>query len=61
MKADAVALSRVMCNAGVIIGVIADMLTPFLPETAKRIREQIAVNDQEIKIRRGNSLFPRLG
>ena len=42
------------------IDVICELLEPFLPETAEKIKERIAFDDGEIKIKKGNTLFPRL-
>ncbi len=47
--------------AAYCIDAIRIMLEPFLPETAGRIRKQIAVHDGVITIKKGGNLFPRLG
>ena len=40
---------------------IADLLNPFLPETAEKIRKEIARNDKEfINKKRGKLLFPKI-
>ncbi len=57
---DSDELRRVIANASYLIGPIANLLEPFLPDTAKKIREQIHVADSVIEIKKGGSLFPRL-
>lgn len=52
-------LKKVIINAAYVVGVIANMLDPFLPETAKKIREQIAFVDSRVEIKKGGNLFPR--
>jgi methionyl-tRNA synthetase len=47
-------------NAGYLIGTITNLLEPFLPETAEKIREQIRFEDSTITIKKGAGLFPRL-
>lgn len=54
-------LRRVIVNASHIIGMISNLLAPFLPETARKIQEQIAFHDSTLEIKRGAVLFPRLG
>ena len=58
--ADENGLRRVMINAGYLIGGITNLVEPFLPETASRIREQITCADARIEIKKGAALFPRL-
>lgn len=53
-------LKAVVTNASYIIGAIANLLEPFLPETAGKIREQIVLKDSIVEVKRGISLFPRL-
>jgi methionyl-tRNA synthetase len=53
-------LKHVVVNAGYIIGTIANLLEPFLPETAKKIREQVTFTDSKVEVKKGESLFPRL-
>ena len=38
---------------------IAALLEPFLPETAEKIKEQIYIDDEEIKVKKSGNLFPR--
>ncbi len=54
------ALQKVIVNASYLIGAISNLLEPFLPETAEKIREQISFEDSVIKIKKAESLFPRL-
>lgn len=60
LKSDSASLGRVVGNAGVIIGAIAELLVPFLPETAEKIRAQISVGETKIIIKKGPHLFSRL-
>lgn len=53
-------LKHVIENAAYCIGAITNLLDPFLSETAEKIRAQISIEDSVIKIKKGNSLFPRL-
>lgn len=53
-------LARVIAQASYLIGSFANMIAPFLPETAEKIRAQIAISEKEIVIKKGASLFPRL-
>lgn len=47
-------------SASYALNDLARMLTPFLPETAQKIKEQITVSDSEITIKKAGNLFPRL-
>ncbi len=47
-------------NAGYLISTITNLVEPFLPETAQKIREQISFRDSVIEIKKGAGLFPRL-
>lgn len=51
---------KIIANAGYLIGTITNLLSPFLPETADKIQEQISFTDSVIKIKKGGNLFPRL-
>ncbi|MDO8560982.1 MAG: methionine--tRNA ligase [bacterium] len=53
-------LKKILLNAGYIISTIANLLEPFLPETAAKIKEQIYIEDSVLKIKKGGNLFPRL-
>ena len=53
-------LEKIITNAGYIISAIANLLEPFLPDTAGKIREQIWVEGSVIKIKKGGNLFPRI-
>lgn len=57
---DQAALKIIMANAGYLIGEIANLLKPFLPETADKISFQFSVGDSEIKIKKDGALFPRI-
>lgn len=54
------ALKEVLLNAGYCVCMIAELLIPFLPETAEKIVQQIRYADGNLKIKKGASLFPRL-
>ena len=53
-------LRRVITNTGYVIGSITNLLEPFLPGTAARIKEQIVFRDARIEIKKSGNLFPRL-
>lgn len=53
-------LKVIMANASYLIGTVTNLLEPFLPETSKKIREQISLTDSVIEIKKGGNLFPRL-
>ncbi|MBI2639630.1 MAG: methionine--tRNA ligase [Candidatus Sungbacteria bacterium] len=54
-------LKAVVINAGYVISTIANLLEPFLPETAEKIKEQIHIEDSVLVVRKEKALFPRLG
>ncbi|MEK9195640.1 MAG: methionine--tRNA ligase [Patescibacteria group bacterium] len=60
IKNDTATLQNIIAGASVLIDAIRESIEPFLPETAQKIREQISVEGDMIKIKRGNMLFPRL-
>lgn len=51
---------RTIKNAGYLISTVTNLIEPFLPETAKKIRQQIRFQDSVIEIKKGAALFPRL-
>ena len=53
-------LSRVIAHASYLVGSFANLVAPFLPETAEKIRAQIAIGDGRITIKKGGNMFPRL-
>lgn len=53
-------LQSIIIHAAYLIGQIANLLEPFLPETVEKIRAQILIGDSEIIIKKGGNLFPRL-
>lgn len=53
-------LRSVITNEAYLINQIANLLEPFLPETVKKIYEQILIEDSEVIIKKGGNLFPRL-
>lgn len=54
-------LRKIIANAAYLVSTIANLLRPFLPETADRIAAQISLRENMIEIKRGAVLFPRLG
>jgi methionyl-tRNA synthetase len=58
--ADEEELRHIVINAGYLIGTITNLLEPFLPETSKKIREQVAFDDSKLEFKKGGNLFPRL-
>ena len=57
---DAAECKKVIANASYLVSTIANLLRPFLPETAERVQEQIRFTDSVIEIKKGAVLFPRL-
>lgn len=53
-------LRGIIANVGYVISATANMLEPFLPETAEKIKEQISIEGSDLKIKKGAALFPRL-
>lgn len=52
---------KTLINAGMIIDNIATLLTPFLPDTAKKITNCIVWKSSELlEIKKGENLFPRI-
>ena len=51
---------RTIKNAAYLIGTIANLIEPFLPSTAGKIRSQIRLGNLAFHIKKGESLFPRL-
>ncbi len=60
IKDDPSVLQMIIANAALSIDAIRELVEPFLPGTAEKIREQICIERDSIKIKRGNVLFPRL-
>lgn len=58
--ADEAALRRILGNAGQLIGAVSHLLAAFLPETARKINEQVGVGEKEITMKKGSHLFARL-
>lgn len=53
-------LKAVMINAGYVISTIANLLEPFLPETAEKIKKQVRIAGSVLEIKKTGILFPRL-
>ncbi len=57
---DEEGLRHTIINASYLIEVINNLLQPFLPETAEKIRAQIRFEDSRLAIKKGAGLFPRI-
>lgn len=53
-------LKKVIINASFLIQVFSELIEPFLPETAEKIKAQIKFVGNKIEIKKGDSIFPRL-
>lgn len=53
-------LRHIVANSAYVIGAVANLLGPFLPETAEKIKDRIQFKDSVLTIRKGENLFPRL-
>lgn len=60
IKDDKKALERIIANASALVDAVRELIEPFLPETAEKMRKQIQISDDEIIIKKGENLFPRL-
>jgi methionyl-tRNA synthetase len=49
-----------LLNAGILAAEISELITPFLPETAEKIKAQIFCTGTVVKIKRAAGIFPRL-
>ena len=58
--ADQVEFRRIISNAAYLVSTIANLLRPFLPQTADKIQEQIRFEDSVLHVSKGLNLFPRL-
>ena len=57
---DNLAFRKILINAGYLVGVVLNLVEPFLPETGEKIRRQIWFSDSAINFKKGENLFPRL-
>ena len=57
---DGEALKKILINAGYLVGVILNLVEPFLPGTGEKIRRQIWFADSTVNFKKGDNLFPRL-
>ncbi|MDP3771958.1 MAG: methionine--tRNA ligase [bacterium] len=57
---DEAELRRIIGDACHLISTVSRLVAPFIPETARKINEQISVGEMEIIIKRGANIFPRL-
>ncbi len=53
-------LKKVITNTSFLIQAFSDLIWPFLPETAEKIKEQIKFVGDRIEIKKGDNIFPRL-
>jgi len=53
-------LKKVIINASLLIQAFSELIEPFLPETAEKIKAQIKFVGNKIEIKKGDSIFPRL-
>ncbi len=51
---------KIMTNSGYLLGVILNLVEPFLPEAGEKIRKQIWFSESSINFKKGDNLFPRL-
>ena len=51
---------RTIKNAAYLIGTITNLIEPFLPSTAEKIRQQISFRDSVFEIKKGAGIFPRV-
>ena len=57
---------KTLANAGYLLGVVLNLVEPFLPQTAEKIRQQVWFNVSDdngqtvINFKKGGNLFPRL-
>ncbi|MBX4211746.1 MAG: class I tRNA ligase family protein [Candidatus Yanofskybacteria bacterium] len=51
---------KVLASLVVLLDNIAYLLSPFLPETAQKITRCIQWSNNELKVKKGENLFPRL-
>ncbi len=52
--------SATIKNASYLISTVTNLIEPFLPETAEKIRAQIRFEDSRLAIKKGAGIFPRL-
>lgn len=57
---DEAEVRHVLVNLGYVISVITELIGPFLPDTAEKVRAQIFCDSSECVFKKGDSLFPRL-
>ncbi len=63
---DAEIFRKTLANAGYLLGVVLNLVEPFLPQTGEKIRQQVWFNVSDdngqtvINFKKGENLFPRL-
>lgn len=57
---DAEQSRKILANAGYLLGVVLNLVEPFLPQTGEKIRQQIWFSESAINFKKGENLFPRL-
>ena len=58
---DPAVFEKTIKEAAYLISAVASFLSPFLPETAEKIRGSITLTETRLAIKKSGSLFPRLG
>ncbi len=58
--ADQNEFGRVIANACYLVGVVNNLISPFLPQTAEKISQQISYRQGGFVVKKGDTLFPRL-
>src|SRR3990167_3230836 len=58
---DPAVFEKTIQEAAYFVSAIANFLSPFLPETAEKIRANIEFTNGRLAIKKSGSLFPRLG
>ncbi len=53
-------LGRVVANACYVVGVVNNLINPFLPATSEAISRQISYQENGFVMEKGKTLFPRL-
>ncbi|MBI2453990.1 MAG: class I tRNA ligase family protein [Parcubacteria group bacterium] len=53
-------LRKVLANSGYLLGMILNLVEPFLPQTGEKIRKQVWFSDSSVNFKKGENLFPRL-
>lgn len=60
VEKDSEEFRKIIANSCYLIGVINNLVSPFIPATSEKISEQISHSESVFKINKGASIFPRL-